>query len=52
MLQYACVGRSALKEVKTPNYDVWLGPILTEDTVTFGYDIGLILTFRNRASYI
>jgi hypothetical protein len=43
MLQYACVGRSALKEVKNPDYDVRLGPLLTEDMVNFGYDIGLIL---------
>jgi hypothetical protein len=44
MLQYACVGRSALKEAKTPDYDVRLGLLLTEDVVTFGYDIGILLT--------
>jgi len=43
MLQYACVGRSALKGVKPPDYIVQLGLLLTEDMVTFGYDIGVLL---------
>jgi hypothetical protein len=43
MVQCACVGRSALKEVKTPDYNLQLGLILTEDMVTFGYDIGVLL---------
>jgi len=29
MLHYACVGRCALKEVKTRDYDVGLGLLLT-----------------------
>lgn len=43
MLQYAYVGRSALKEVKTPDSNVKLGLLLTEDMVTFGYVIGVLL---------
>jgi hypothetical protein len=34
MLHYACVGRSALKEVKTLDCDVGLGLLLTEDALT------------------